>query len=50
MFPLLCVMYVRLAHREEREAQRVFGAEWERYAARTPRWLPRLPATPQSHK
>ncbi|HEY2928324.1 methyltransferase family protein [Piscinibacter sp.] len=49
MFPILCVMYVRLAHREEREAQRVFGAEWERYAARTPRWVPRLNAAPRSH-
>jgi protein-S-isoprenylcysteine O-methyltransferase Ste14 len=42
MFPILCFMYVRLAHKEEDEAQRTFGAEWERYAARTPRWIPRL--------
>lgn len=41
MFPVLCFMYVRLARNEEAEAQRVFGGEWERYAARTPRWIPR---------
>ncbi len=41
MFPVLCVMYVRLARNEEAEAERVFGGEWERYAARTPRWIPR---------
>ncbi|QCO16922.1 isoprenylcysteine carboxylmethyltransferase family protein (plasmid) [Azospirillum brasilense] len=42
MFPLLVLMYVRLARSEEREALRVFGAEYERYAAVTPGWLPRL--------
>ncbi len=40
MFPLLVWMYVRLAHSEEREASREFGAEYERYAAATPRWFP----------
>ena len=49
MFPILCVMYVRLAHHEEREAQRVFGVEWERYAAHTPRWVPRLNAAARHH-
>jgi len=44
MFPVLCLMYVRLAHGEERDAQRLFGEAWERYAARTPRWIPRLRA------
>jgi protein-S-isoprenylcysteine O-methyltransferase Ste14 len=42
MFPVLCLMYVRLAHGEERDGQRLFGDAWERYAARTPRWVPRL--------
>ncbi|HEX5683811.1 MAG TPA: isoprenylcysteine carboxylmethyltransferase family protein [Ideonella sp.] len=42
MFPILCVMYVRLAHTEEREAAHRFGDEWERYAQRTPRFFPRL--------
>jgi protein-S-isoprenylcysteine O-methyltransferase Ste14 len=40
MFPLLVWMYVHLALAEERDAQREFGAPWERYAAVTPRWLP----------
>jgi len=34
-------MYVRLAVREEAEARATFGEEWERYAARTPRFVPR---------
>ena len=42
MFPLLVVMYVRLARSEEREAIQAFGAEYERYAAVTPSWIPRL--------
>jgi len=42
MFPILVFMYVRLALAEEREALRTFGDEWARYAARTPRFLPRL--------
>jgi protein-S-isoprenylcysteine O-methyltransferase Ste14 len=27
MFPILCAMYMRLAHNEEKDAQRMFGAE-----------------------
>jgi protein-S-isoprenylcysteine O-methyltransferase Ste14 len=50
MFPLLVWMYVRLAHAEEREAQREFGALYERYAAVTPRWIPHVGGhgTPQA--
>lgn len=44
MFPILCVMYVRLAYAEEREAARRFGEEWTRYAAVTPRFFPRFGA------
>ena len=44
MFPVLCVMYVRLAHREEREVAAEFGAAWIQYAAATPRWFPRIGA------
>ncbi|MFZ5541263.1 MAG: methyltransferase family protein [Pseudomonadota bacterium] len=44
MYPILVIMYVRLALQEEREAQAQFGAEYERYAARTPRFFPRLGA------
>ena len=43
MFPVLVWMYVRLAITEEREAERQFGDEWARYAARTPRFVPRWP-------
>lgn len=42
MYPILVFMYVRLALREEREARAQFGAEYERYAVRTPRFLPRI--------
>lgn len=42
MFPVLLVMYVRLAHAEERESRAGFGAAWDAYAARVPRWLPRI--------
>jgi protein-S-isoprenylcysteine O-methyltransferase Ste14 len=42
MFPILLTMYVRLAHREEREVAAEFGADWSRYAAVTPRWVPAL--------
>ena len=36
MFPMLVTMYVRLAHREEREALAEFGEAYARYAATTP--------------
>ena len=42
MFPVLVVMYGYLARREEADMLREFGAEYERYAARTPRFLPRF--------
>ncbi len=42
MFPILLVMYVRLAITEEAEMRKRFGAEFEAYAARTPRFLPSL--------
>lgn len=41
MFPILVVMYVLLARREEREALAEFGDEYCRYAARTPGFFPR---------
>jgi protein-S-isoprenylcysteine O-methyltransferase Ste14 len=44
MFPVLLLMYARLATNEEREVRAQFGEEWERYAARTPRFVPRLRA------
>ncbi len=42
MFPILVYMYVRLARREELEAEREFGESYRRYAAHTPAFLPRL--------
>jgi methanethiol S-methyltransferase len=42
MFPILVVMYVRLAITEERQADKEFGQAWRDYAARTPRFVPRL--------
>ena len=44
MFPVLVWMYSRLAIHEEREVARQFGDEWQAYAARTPRFIPRLRA------
>ncbi|MGB3683954.1 MAG: isoprenylcysteine carboxylmethyltransferase family protein [Rubrobacteraceae bacterium] len=41
MFPVLGVMYVRLARREEREVREEFGEEYARYAANTPAFFPR---------
>ena len=44
MFPLLVVMYARLAVNEEHEMQQQFGAAFAAYAARTPRFIPRIRA------
>jgi len=49
MFPVLVVMYVRLARREERDARSVFGEAFAHYAAGTPAWWPKLrPSGPLS--
>ena len=40
MFPILLVMYTRLAVTEEAEMRKQFGAQYEAWAARTPRFLP----------
>lgn len=42
MFPVLLIMYVRLARREERDMHAAFGAEFGRYAVRVPAFVPRL--------
>ena len=42
MFPVLVGMYAWLSRREETDMEHVFGEEYRRYAARTPRFLPRL--------
>jgi protein-S-isoprenylcysteine O-methyltransferase Ste14 len=42
MFPVLVWMYVRLARQEERDVRAEFGEDYDRYAASTPAWFPRL--------
>ena len=42
MFPILLVVYRRLAIAEEHEVARQFGEQWDRYAAHTPRFVPRM--------
>ena len=42
MFPVLVLMYVRLARREEQEVRAEFGEQYDRYAAVTPAWIPRM--------
>ena len=42
MFPILVLMYVRLARREEREVLTAFGETYARYAVNTPAFIPRL--------
>jgi methanethiol S-methyltransferase len=44
MFPILVVMYVKLAKREEREVLTEFGEPYRRYMATTPAFVPRLSA------
>jgi protein-S-isoprenylcysteine O-methyltransferase Ste14 len=48
MFPILVIMYVRLAGQEEREVRAALGEEYDRYAAVTPGWIPRFGASPFS--
>ena len=44
MFPVLVVMYIRLARAEEREALREFGEQYRAYMRRVPAFVPRLGA------
>lgn len=51
MFPVLIVIYRRLAVSEERTVRASFGPAWDAYAAVTPRFIPRRrtrPSTPAS--
>ncbi|MEM2237814.1 MAG: isoprenylcysteine carboxylmethyltransferase family protein [Candidatus Caldarchaeum sp.] len=41
MFPILLVMYYRLAKSEEKELERIFGEEYTRYKLAVPMFLPR---------
>lgn len=49
MYPVLVFMYVRLARSEERDALARFGDEYRRYAARTPRFVPRIGVRAPAH-
>ena len=42
MFPVLTVMYVKLARTEERDARAAFGDAYDRYAAEVPGFIPKL--------
>lgn len=41
MFPILLVVYLRLARREERDSAAAFGEVWTHYARATPAFFPR---------
>ena len=46
MFPILLLVYRRLAIREEQEVEADFGEGWLLYAAQTPRFIPRFGPAP----
>ena len=47
MFPVLVWMYIKLSAREEAEVKRTYGDEYLSYAARVPRFFPKLGQTSQ---
>lgn len=48
MFPVLVFMYAFLARKEEADMLAEFGEEYREYAARTPRFMPRLGSVEQT--
>lgn len=48
MFPVLVVMYVRLARHEERDALAEFGEAYRSYMARVPGFIPAVSRSPAS--
>ena len=42
MFPILVLVYIRLAHQEDARMAAEFGERYERYASRTPAFIPRF--------
>jgi len=42
MFPILLLMYSRLAIKEEAEMSKQFGAVYDSYAQQTPRFIPKF--------
>jgi protein-S-isoprenylcysteine O-methyltransferase Ste14 len=49
MFPILVIMYVKLARREETEERAVFGEKYDAWMAVTPAFFPHLPFRGQSN-
>ena len=49
MFPILVILYTRLAASEEREMRATFGAPYIAYAAKTPRFVPRIFGSGSAH-
>ena len=49
MFPILLVVYLRLARREELDSAAAFGAAWTRYARSTPAFWPRWDGVAERH-
>ena len=49
LFPIMVIIYVKLALREEQIALAEFGDEYRRYAERTPRFLPKLGKVNEEH-
>ena len=49
MFPVLVLMYVRLAISEERDSLAAFGPAWVEYANATPRFIPSLGRQDSGH-
>lgn len=47
MFPILLLMYGRLALTEEKEMHIQFGEKFDRYAQRTPRFFPHIAQAPE---
>jgi protein-S-isoprenylcysteine O-methyltransferase Ste14 len=45
MFPILTIMYVRLARSEEREALSTYGDTYRSYMSRVPAFIPRWRST-----
>jgi hypothetical protein len=43
MFPILAVVYARLARSEEHEVEALFGPQWSAYANHVHRYLPHRP-------
>ena len=45
LFPILIGVYYRLALKEEKELKAGFGADYQKYMEKTPRFIPRFKKT-----